>query len=184
MKSQKHLWSLLIVLMLSVSVSFRCQSEKQKQSNLVLIETNLGNIKVKLYNQTPLHLDNFLKLAKEGFYNGTLFHRVIKDFMIQGGDPDSKTAKPGVGLGEGDPGYTIPSEIHPELFHKKGALAAARNGDRVNPDKRSSGSQFYIVQGKKLTDRSEEHTSELQSHSFISYAVFCLKKKINKSIIL
>ena len=118
----------------------------------VKIETDKGTMTVKLYNETPQHRDNFIKLAKEGFYNGTLFHRVIKDFMIQGGDPESKTAAPGQLLGNGGPGYDIPAEFNPRLYHKKGALAAAREGDAVNPAKKSSGSQFYIVQGKTFTD--------------------------------
>ena len=111
----------------------------------VKITTSLGNITVRLYDETPLHRDNFLKLAKEGFYNGTLFHRVIRDFMIQGGDPDSVNAPAGKHLGVGGPDYTLEAEIHPALFHKRGALAAARQGDEVNPEHRSSGSQFYIV---------------------------------------
>ncbi len=119
--------------------------EKESQ---ILIETSLGNITIKLYNDTPQHRDNILKLAKEGFYNGTLFHRVIKEFMIQGGDPDSKSASAGQNLGAGDAGYTIPAEFVPTHFHKKGALAAARLGDNVNPKKDSSGCQFYIVTGK------------------------------------
>ena len=114
----------------------------------VKITTSLGNITVRLYDETPLHRDNFLKLAKEGFYNGTLFHRVIRDFMIQGGDPDSVNAPAGKRLGVGGPDYTLESEIHPALFHKRGALAAARQGDEVNPERRSSGSQFYIVWGQ------------------------------------
>lgn len=111
---------------------------------MALIETDYGNIKVKLYNTTPKHRDNFIKLAKEGYFDGTLFHRIIPGFMIQGGDPDSKTAQPGQQLGAGGPGYTIEEEIGAKHF--KGALAAARQGDQVNPEKRSSGSQFYIVQ--------------------------------------
>lgn len=114
---------------------------------MVLIKTSQGEIKVKLYDRTPIHRDNFLKLAKDGFYDGLLFHRVIKDFMIQGGDPESKDAPPTKQLGNGGPGYTLPAEIVPEYFHKKGALAAARTGDQSNPTRRSSGSQFYIVQG-------------------------------------
>ena len=126
---------------------------KKKEERIVLIKTDYGNMKVRLYDETPLHRDNFIKLTEEGFFNGTLFHRVIKDFMIQGGDPDSKNANPGQRLGNGGPGYKIPAEMHfPELFHKKGVIAAAREGDRVNPEKMSSGSQFYIVQGKKITD--------------------------------
>ena len=118
----------------------------------VKITTSLGNITVRLYDETPLHRDNFLKLAKEGFYNGTLFHRVIRDFMIQGGDPDSVNAPAGKHLGVGGPDYTLEAEIHPALFHKRGALAAARQGDEVNPERRSSGSQFYIVWGQTYND--------------------------------
>jgi cyclophilin family peptidyl-prolyl cis-trans isomerase len=109
----------------------------------VLIHTDLGDITVALYNETPKHRDNFIKLAKSGFYNGSIFHRVIKDFMVQGG---------GAAGGSQDVGYKIPAEINPKFFHKKGALAAARQGDQVNPKRESSGSQFYIVQGKKLSD--------------------------------
>ena len=115
----------------------------------VELETSLGNIVVELYNETPLHRDNFVKLVKDGYYDGVLFHRVIKDFMIQTGDGNSKTAGPETSLGDGDPGYTIPAEfVYPKYFHKRGALAAARTGDQVNPERRSSGSQFYIVTGK------------------------------------
>ena len=115
----------------------------------VLIKTSEGDIKVRLYDETPQHRDNFLKLAKEGYFDGTLFHRVIKDFMIQGGDPDSKGAPKGKMLGTGGPDYTIPAEfVYPQLFHKRGALSAARLGDEVNPERESSGSQFYIVWGK------------------------------------
>ncbi len=117
-------------------------------NTIVSIQTTLGEIKVKLYNETPLHRDNFIKLVKEGFYNNSLFHRVIKNFMVQGGDPDSIGAPAGKSLGTGGPGYTIPAEIHyPQFFHKRGALAAARQGDEVNPNRESSGSQFYIVWG-------------------------------------
>lgn len=114
----------------------------------VKFQTTLGDIVVRLYDETPLHRDNFVKLVKERYYDGTLFHRVIKDFMIQGGDPDSKGAPTGKMLGTGGPGYTIESEIKDGLYHKRGALAAARTGDEVNPDRRSSGSQFYIVWGQ------------------------------------
>jgi peptidyl-prolyl cis-trans isomerase B (cyclophilin B) len=115
---------------------------------IVRISTSYGDMLVKLYNETPKHRDNFIKLVKEGYYNDLLFHRVISDFMIQGGDPDSRNAKPGAMLGSGGPGYTIPAEFNSNLIHKKGALAAARQGDQVNPTKASSGSQFYIVQGR------------------------------------
>ncbi len=114
----------------------------------VKIQTMLGDIVVRLYDETPIHRDNFIKLAKEGYYDGTLFHRVIKDFMIQGGDPDSKGAPTGKMLGVGGPDYTLEAEIKDGLFHKRGALAAARQGDQVNPERRSSGSQFYIVWGQ------------------------------------
>lgn len=112
------------------------------------ISTSLGDIVVRLYDETPAHRDNFIKLVSEGFYDGTLFHRVIPNFMIQGGDPDSKGAPAGKRLGSGDVGYTLPSEITPSLIHKRGALSAARLGDEVNPEKRSSGCQFYIVWGE------------------------------------
>ena len=114
----------------------------------VKIQTTLGDIIVRLYDETPIHRDNFVKLVKEGYYDGTLFHRVIKDFMIQGGDPDSKGAPAGKMLGVGGPDYTLEAEIKDNLFHKRGALAAARQGDEVNPERRSSGSQFYIVWGQ------------------------------------
>ncbi len=124
------------------------KKKKKEKTKYVLIETPYGDMKVKLYNQTPLHRDNFIKLVNEDFYDSLLFHRVIKNFMIQGGDPDSKGAASGVMLGNGGPGYEIDAEFVSELFHKKGAIAAAREGDNVNPEKKSSGSQFYIVQGK------------------------------------
>ncbi len=114
----------------------------------VKIQTTLGDIVVRLYDETPIHRDNFMKLVKEGYYDGTLFHRVIKDFMIQGGDPNSKGAPAGMPLGVGGPDYTLEAEIKDGLFHKRGALAAARQGDQVNPERRSSGSQFYIVWGQ------------------------------------
>ncbi len=121
---------------------------------LVRIRTNYGDITVRLYDETPEHRDNFLKLAREGYYDGTLFHRVIRDFMIQGGDPDSKGAPAGKHLGTGGPGYTLPAEfVYPEHYHRRGVLSAARQADQVNPEKRSSGSQFYIVWGKTYTEQ-------------------------------
>lgn len=133
----------------------------------VEISTTMGDITVMLYGDTPKHRDNFVKLAKEGFYDGTLFHRVINEFMVQAGDPDSKTAKPGQQLGSGDPGYTIEAEIkYPAHFHKRGALAAARTGDQVNPERRSSGSQFYIVTGKAYGEQQlgqlEQQLTQMQ----------------------
>lgn len=136
---------LLFLCTFSVLSAFAAKPKNQ----YVRIKTQYGECIVKLYNETPLHRDNFIKLTKAGFYNGTLFHRVIKEFMIQGGDPDSKTAKPDSLLGNGDVGYTIPAEFRDSLFHKKGVLAAARDN---NPEKASSGCQFYLVQGKVFTD--------------------------------
>lgn len=118
----------------------------------VALTTDSGVIILKLYNQIPLHRDNFIKLVKQHYFDSLLFHRVIKNFMIQGGDPDSRNARPHILLGNGGPSYTIPAEFDTSLFHKKGVLAAAREGDNVNPTKASSASQFYIVQGKKFTD--------------------------------
>lgn len=126
-------------------------SSNDRKKDVELITTK-GSIILRLSDSTPLHRDNFLKLVKTGYFDSILFHRVIKNFMIQAGDPNSKTALAGVPLGNGGPGYTIPAEIRPGLFHRKGVLAAARMGDDVNPKKESSGSQFYIVQGKKFTD--------------------------------
>jgi len=122
-----------------------------KKEPQVIIKTEYGNITVKLYNETPLHRDNFLKLTKEGYYTDLLFHRVIQHFMIQGGDPDSKTATPGQLLGDGDLDYLVPAEFNRQLYHKKGVIAAAREGDEINPEKASSACQFYLVQGKVFT---------------------------------
>jgi peptidyl-prolyl cis-trans isomerase B (cyclophilin B) len=118
----------------------------------VIIETDFGNITLLLYNQTPIHRDNFLKLVRQGFYNNQIFHRVIKDFMIQAGDPNSKNAARGELIGQAGTGYVLPPEFSPELYHKYGALAAARKGDDVNPQKYSNGSQFYIVKGEVFSE--------------------------------
>ena len=136
-----------LILAALVLVGLTCQAQKNntEKETVVVIKTNMGTIKAKLYNDTPLHRDNFIKLANEGWYNGSPFHRVIKDFMIQGGQNAN---------GQLDPGYTIPAEFKDNHFHKKGALAAARQGDQVNPKKASSGSQFYIVQGKVYDERT------------------------------
>ena len=126
------------------------QGKKREKRAVVRIETSCGTIRVALSDDTPLHRDNFLKLAASGFYDGTLFHRCIRDFMIQGGDPDSRNAPKGKLLGEGNPGYTIPAEFClPYLYHWRGALAAAREPDDINPEQNSSGCQFYIVYGRK-----------------------------------
>lgn len=140
---------LSIITLLTTDINAQTKPAKPAADPVVQITTDYGVIKIKLYNDTPKHRDNFLKLTKEGFYDGSLFHRVIKNFMIQGGDPNSKTAKQGQMLGSGDVGYTIPAEFNPKLIHKKGALCAART---ENPEKASSGCQFYIVVGQILTD--------------------------------
>ena len=150
--------STIILLISLVSINLHAQDKKKTagvkttktKEHIVSVTTDYGTMKIKLYDETPQHRDNFLKLAKEGFYDGTLFHRVIKGFMIQGGDPQSKTASPDMQLGGGDVGYTIPAEFNPKFIHKKGALCAART---ENPTKASSGCQFYIVQGNKMTDQ-------------------------------
>ncbi|EOR94434.1 Peptidyl-prolyl cis-trans isomerase [Arcticibacter svalbardensis MN12-7] len=132
---------------------------KKDQNMYVRISTPKGSSIIRLYRETPKHTANFIKLAKSGYFNGTLFHRVIKNFMIQGGDPDSKHAKPGQLLGEGGPKYTIPAELNPDLFHKKGVLAAARDD---TPDKASSASQFYLVQGKTYTDEELDRVEKIK----------------------
>lgn len=150
----------IILLTLIASCLIACTGGNQKKNNnmgngnetLVCLETTMGNITVKLYNETPKHRDNFIKLTKEGVYDSTLFHRVIKNFMIQAGDPESKNATDTTMLGNGDVGYTIPAEFNPKFFHKKGVLAAARQGDEVNPNRESSGCQFYIVTGRKFSE--------------------------------
>jgi len=140
--------SLIVLLVANISLLAQPQKSSSKMVKFT-IHTDYGDMKGVLYNETPKHRDNFVKLAKSGYFDGLLFHRVIQGFMIQGGDPDSKNAKPGQQLGSGGPGYTVPAEFNSALIHKKGALAAARQGDAVNPAKASSGSQFYIVQGRK-----------------------------------
>lgn len=157
--------NLLLVFLASILLS--CAGNKTLTEPQVMISTNKGDIVVKLYNETPIHRDNFLKLAETGALDSTLFHRVIKDFMIQGGDPDSRGAAPGVMLGEGEVGEPLPAEFrYPQLFHKRGVLAAAREGDSVNPERKSSSSQFYIVWGRvfetdSLLDARYEQTKRL-----------------------
>lgn len=146
----------------------------QKTDELVFVKTSFGEMVFVLYDQTPKHKANFLKLAKEGFYNDLLFHRVINGFMIQGGDPNSKNAAAGQVLGSGDVGYKIDAEFHPQLFHKKGALAAARDN---NPKKASSGCQFYIVQGRKF---SEEELNALSQDIKVSFPIE--HKEVYKSL--
>lgn len=146
-----------LILLLSI-VSLSVWAAKPR-TNYIQIRTDFGVCIIKLYNETPLHRDNFIKLVKDKFYDGLLFHRVIEEFMIQGGDPTSKNAPKGVQLGDGSLGYTIPAEFRDSLFHKKGALAAARDD---NPEKASSASQFYLVQGKKFTDEELDRMEEMR----------------------
>ncbi len=136
--------TLVLFLLIGSNIS-KCQTYSKET---ILISTAYGNMKLKLFNETPLHRDNFIRLVKQGFYDSLLFHRVINHFMIQGGDPDSRSANDTAALGNGDVGYWIPAEFNRRIYHKKGMLAAAREDEEVNPDKESSGSQFYIVMGK------------------------------------
>jgi len=130
-----------------IMVGFTNSNDAQK-TEMVVLSTEFGDMTILLYDETPLHKANFLKLVKEGFFDDLLFHRVIEGFMVQGGDPESRGAAAGTGLGKGGPGYTVPAEFNTQFIHKKGALSAARQGDAMNPKKESSGSQFYVVQGK------------------------------------
>jgi len=147
--------SFLCLALLSLQISIAQKEvvvKKKDRKRDVLLQTSMGDMLIRLSDSTPLHRDNFLKLVKQGFYDSVLFHRVINNFMIQTGDPNSKNAAAGQSLGNGGPGYTVPAEFRTTLFHKKGVIAAARQSDDVNPMKESSGSQFYIVHGKKFTD--------------------------------
>lgn len=150
--TMKKFTSAFILLLLTFNVFAR-----SPKNQYVRIKTSYGDCIIRLYNETPKHRDNFIKLTKQGIYNGTLFHRVIQDFMIQGGDPDSKKAKAGQALGDGDVGYTVDAEFRDSLFHKKGVIAAARDN---NPKKASSGCQFYLVEGKRFTDEALDKLEE------------------------
>ena len=182
---KQNSWILLIILACS---AVACKSGQKKDGNMeketvLKIETSMGDIKVKLYNETPKHRDNFIKLAKDGTYNGTLFHRVIKDFMVQAGDPESKNAPKGKMLGSGDVGYTVPAEfVYPKYFHKKGALSAARQGDEVNPKKESSGCQFYIVTGKVFNDSTLLNMEQQKNQNKVTEAFNALAQKHMKEI--
>lgn len=182
---KQNFWILLIILACS---AVACKSGQKKDGNMeketvLKIETSMGDIKVKLYNETPKHRDNFIKQAKDGTYNGTLFHRVIKDFMVQAGDPESKTAPKGKMLSSGDVGYTVPAEfVYPKYFHKKGALSAARQGDEVNPKKESSGCQFYIVTGKVFNDSTLLNMEQQKNQNKVTEAFNALAQKHMKEI--
>lgn len=145
---------IILVMFAFAMTAGQLSAQKSKKPKEVLIEltTTEGVLLIKLYNETPQHRDNMMKLVNEGYYDGLLFHRIIKDFMVQGGDPNSKGSQAGQALGQGGPGYTIPAELVDSLIHKKGALAAARLGDQANPQKASSGSQFYIVHGRRFNE--------------------------------
>lgn len=155
----KKIRSLIALLSVVITVA-NAQTLPQGSHYEAKIETSEGNVVVKLFNETPIHRDNFVKLANSGFYSGILFHRVIKDFMIQAGDPSTKEGSQVRTYGDNDSGYKLDAEILPQFFHKKGMLAAAREGDDVNPEKKSSGSQFYIVVGKVLADSTMEEIKE------------------------
>lgn len=161
MKTKKILcifFSFILLLIFSPGI------QSQTAAHTVLIETNKGKMKCILYEQTPMHTDNFINLVNEEKYNGILFHRVIKDFMIQSGDLNSKNSPKGTALATGGPGYRIPAEFHPDLYHKKGAMAAARQGDNTNPNRESNGSQFYIVQGKVFSDEQLNQMERSGAH--------------------
>lgn len=159
---------LLILLLMATSImTSHAQERTSAPLHEVLLETDSGNICIQLYNETPLHRDNFLKLVRSGAYDGVLFHRVIKDFMVQTGDMGSKNAKPGQALGDTPERYSLPAEIHyPELLHRRGAVAAARESDDVNPQRKSSSTQFYIVWGIRFADKQLDWAQErLDAHT-------------------
>ena len=149
-------------LFIGINIS-KCQTYSKET---ILISTAYGNMKVKLFNETPLHRDNFIRLVKQGFYDSLLFHRVINQFVIQGGDPDSKYADDTASIGYGEVDYWIPAEFNRKIYHKKGMLGTARAGDDVNPDKESSGSQFYIVMGKTF-DSAALRKEEIRVNRYI-----------------
>jgi cyclophilin family peptidyl-prolyl cis-trans isomerase len=162
MKKTIALMGILMMTMSSINAQDKKAAATDK-SRIVEVSTDYGKMKIRLYDETPQHRDNFIKLASKGFYDGLLFHRVIKGFMIQGGDPESKDAPAEKMLGSGDVGYKVPAEFNDNLYHKKGTLCAARDG---NPEKASSGCQFYIVQGKKYTD---EELNMMEARSGMKY---------------
>ncbi len=164
MKTLKYFF--VFLLMIGFLPQINAQNRSIKKDTKVLIKTSKGDMTAILYAGTPYHSANFIKLVKNNFYNGLLFHRVIENFMIQGGDPESKNATPGQHLGSGGPGYTVPAEITPRYFHKKGALSAARTGDQMNPTRRSSGSQFYIVTGKVYSGAELDKLAQMNKTVF------------------
>lgn len=163
---RKYLLLLLCFLPVYLFSQQEVKLKKRDRKRDVELTTTAGIMVLHLYDSTPLHRDNFLRLVKSHYYDSILFHRVIKNFMIQAGDPNSRQAKPGQPLGNGGPGYTIPEEFRQTIFHKKGVLAAARQGDNVNPEKKSSASQFYIVQGKTFTDREMDSVEVVRLNGY------------------
>lgn len=149
---------IIIIAMLMVAAQMAARHPDRTRARF---ETTMGNFTIELFDEAPLHRDNFVRLVREGYYDGILFHRVIKDFMVQAGDPDSRTAASGQMLGEGDVDYTLPAEIRtPDIFHRRGMVAAAREGDDVNPQRRSSGAQFYVVWGKRFDEAALREVRE------------------------
>ncbi|WP_455541536.1 peptidylprolyl isomerase [Prevotella fusca] len=176
---KKILYSLFLAL---IAANIQAQTDTLRHE--VLLETDSGNIRIQLYNETPLHRDNFLRLVRSGAYDGVLFHRVIKDFMIQTGDMGSKTAKPGQALGDTPESYSLPAEIlYPELLHRRGAVAAAREGDDVNPKRESSASQFYIVWGIRFSDGQLDWAQErLNAHTYSTVQMTPEVRRIYKEV--
>lgn len=176
----------LIILAWLACICMSCRQGQKNNGNMetkVKIETNYGDIVVKLYDETAQHRDNFIKLVEQGTYEGTLFHRVIKDFMIQAGDPESKNAAKGKMLGSGDVGYTVPAEfVYPQYFHKRGVLAAAREGDNTNPQRASSGCQFYIVTGRVFNDSTLLSMEQQRNQQRLNVAFNALAQKRMKEI--
>lgn len=172
----------VLVIMLQLGVFLEACSDGNKKDYLITIKTPFGEMKAILYDATPVHKQNFIKLAKEGYYDSLLFHRVIKGFMIQTGDPESRKALQGQKLGNGGPGYTLPAEFNPNFIHEKGAIAAARLGDNVNPKKESSGSQFYIVEGKVFS-KEELQASRIDYTLLNKYLTIYLQRPENKGLL-
>jgi cyclophilin family peptidyl-prolyl cis-trans isomerase len=174
----------LFMVFAGLFINLSCGVSTKSKETIVQIDTEFGKIKIKLFDETPLHRDNFIKLINDGIYTDLLFHRVIQGFMIQGGDPESKNAEPGKMLGSGDLGYTIPAEINPKFFHRRGVLAAARQGDDINPERRSSASQFYILQGRVFKpeelDTMEVNMVESRKMSMLQSKIKSVEPELNK----
>lgn len=185
MKKHYYIIAYLILTGILITACSHRRKIDMNKDTIVCMETSAGTILIKLYKDTPKHRENFLKLIDKGTLEGTLFHRVIKDFMVQGGDPDSKDAPMGKRLGTGGLGYTIPAEfVYPKYFHKKGALAAARESDNINPMKASSPCQFYIVTGKVFTESSLKKMEVQRNENILATTFNALAQKHLKEIML